>query len=168
MITESKKGSIADLLTGAPATLLLIVILLMFGAFFFTQYSKPGSINIETQQINSDISLINFLKTEIILNNKNMLIAELIQPSFEDQNSKEAELLKEKYIQFQEINPKKCSYLKITFLENNKYITINGDDYQDIEIYRNLHFCGYPRELAFTPVPNKELIKKGFIVGIGE
>ena len=171
MLKLYKKGKFDIAIYAIPSVILLVLVLLLFGTFFFTEFSKPSDLSIETKSINADISLINFLRTEVSVNGKNMEIYNLIQSAYENQNSVEANELKNEYALFKEINEKKCPFLKITSVDSNEYIVIVEDEYKEnivFDLYRNLHACGYPKEIFYTLIPNKDSNKKGFIVSIGE
>ena len=171
MLKLSKKGKFDIAIYAIPSVILLVLVLLLFGAFFFSEFSKPSDLNIENTAINADISLINFLRTETSLNNKNMKIYELIQPAYENQNSEEANELKNRYALFREINGEKCPFLKITSEDNNEYLVIVENEYKGntgFDLYRNLNACGYPKELSYLLISNKDPNKKGFVVSIGE
>ncbi len=169
MLIQSKKGKFDIAIYAIPSVILLVLVLLLFGTFFFTEFSKPSDLAIENTALNADISLINFLRTEITLNNKNIKIYELIQPAYENKNSEEANELKNEYAKLRYITGE-CSFLKITSLEDNKNIIIINNEYQPIQpAYSVLcKYPNYPKELSYLLVSNKDSTKKGFIVSIGE
>ena len=169
MLKLYKKGKFDIAIYAIPSVILLVLVLLLFGTFFFTEFSKPSDLSIETRSINADISLISFLRTEIIFNNKNIKIYELIQPAYESQNSEEAKLLKEEYAKLRSITGE-CSFLKITSLDDKKDIVLIDNEYQPIQpTYSALcKYPNYPKELSYLLISNKDPNKKGFVAGIGE